>query len=774
MTLKLRLLLSIIPLVVAGILIMAVVALQLGVSESQQALTTVAEEKLSIENRQTSEAIRRYIDTVDSQVRIMSSESQVEAAASAFISAYNQYSAQRGSLTPAQQAKLNAYYSEDFAGLYEQRNNQVLPRPLSLVESLPATAKTLQYDFIAGSSFPIGEKDSLYNLGNTTEYAKLHEQYHDYFRTFLKEFGYYDIFIADAQTGNIVYSVYKELDFATSVKTGPYADTGIGNAFQKALQANSADSVKHSRLDSYLPSYDAMAGFVSSPVVDAGGKTIAVLIYQIPLDVISHIMTHGETWQSAGLGTSGETYIVSKQSTLVTESRFFLEDPEGYFAALKTSLPQVAQQVKQSGTTVGIQPVTTTVVNKALAGESGFDRISDYRGVEVFSYYSTVNIGEYSYALLAEIDVEEALLPAVSLRNKLISGTVFAVIMIAGLAAVLAIWLAGRLVKPLNKVGDTCAALASGEGDLTIVLDKSNIPEINRIIEPFNHFIGQIRTIVAQVKDDADSLASAAEELSAVTQQSEQNAVDQVKQTELVDEAISQLSTSVGEVAKSTAKSRDHGVQATSSLTENQERADYVADNIQLLVKLIKDSSHVISSLKDEVGQITDLLNVITSIADQTNLLALNAAIEAARAGEAGRGFSVVADEVRALANRSQESTVEIGRLVEKMNLSSVKSVQAMEKAEAAASGGIHLVELVTKAMKELSTTIEQVQEMADLVAQATEEQDQTSRMVLGSVSKVNALSTEVRSGAAQISSASLELASIASHTRTMVSRFKV
>lgn len=774
MTLKLRLLLSIIPLVVAGILIMAVVALQLGVSESQQALTTVAEEKLSIENRQTSEAIRRYIDTVDSQVRIMSSESQVEAAASAFISAYNQYSAQRGSLTPAQLAKLNAYYSEDFAGLYEQRNNQVLPRPLSLVESLPVTAKTLQYDFIAGSSFPIGEKDSLYNLGNTTDYAKLHEQYHDYFRTFLKEFGYYDIFIADAQTGNIVYSVYKELDFATSVKTGPYADTGIGNAFQKALQANSADSVKHSRLDSYLPSYDAMAGFVSSPVVDAGGKTIAVLIYQIPLDVISHIMTHGETWQSAGLGTSGETYIVSKQSTLVTESRFFLEDPEGYFAALKTSLPQVAQQVKQSGTTVGIQPVTTTVVNKALAGESGFDRISDYRGVEVFSYYSTVNIGEYSYALLAEIDVEEALLPAVSLRNKLISGTVFAVIMIAGLAAVLAIWLAGRLVKPLNKVGDTCAALASGEGDLTIVLDKSNIPEINRIIEPFNHFIGQIRTIVAQVKDDADSLASAAEELSAVTQQSEQNAVDQVKQTELVDEAISQLSTSVGEVAKSTAKSRDHGVQATSSLTENQERADYVADNIQLLVKLIKDSSHVISSLKDEVGQITDLLNVITSIADQTNLLALNAAIEAARAGEAGRGFSVVADEVRALANRSQESTVEIGRLVEKMNLSSVKSVQAMEKAEAAASGGIHLVELVTKAMKELSTTIEQVQEMADLVAQATEEQDQTSRMVLGSVSKVNALSTEVRSGAAQISSASLELASIASHTRTMVSRFKV
>ncbi|MBR9791722.1 MAG: hypothetical protein GYB58_08230 [Gammaproteobacteria bacterium] len=209
MTLKLRLLLTIIPLVVVGILIMAVVALQLGVNESRQALTTVAEEKLSIENRQTGDAIRRYIDTVDSQIRIMSSESQVEQAASAFISAFDQYTAQRGPLSSTQQNSLNAYYSEDFASRYQQRNNQALPRPLSLVEPLTANARSLQHDFIAASDFPIGEKDSLYNLSNGTEYAVLHDQYHDYFRTFLNEFGYYDIFIADAQTGNIVYSVYK-------------------------------------------------------------------------------------------------------------------------------------------------------------------------------------------------------------------------------------------------------------------------------------------------------------------------------------------------------------------------------------------------------------------------------------------------------------------------------------------------------------------------------------------------------------------------------------
>jgi len=154
-----------------------------------------------------------------------------------------------------------------------------------------------------------------------------------------------------------------------------------------------------------------------------------------------------------------------------------------------------------------------------------------------------------------------------------------------------------------------------------------------------------------------------------------------------------------------------------------------MAANIKLLVTLIDDSGKVIISLKDEVNQITTVLNVITSIADQTNLLALNAVIEVARAGEAGRGFSVVADEVRALATRSQESTVEISKLVEVMNQSATKSFHSMERATSAADGGIHLVDLVTVAMNELSDNIKQVLQLTE--SAATEEQDQASSSVV-------------------------------------------
>lgn len=773
MTLKARLLLAMIPLVMLAVLITAFYSLYAAVSNSTDALAEQAKEKLTSENIQTREALNHYFGTITSQMRDKSGERMVVEAAEAFIPAYEKYTNQRSALSSADKQSLTRYYTGDFAGLYEKRNNRALANPSALVNGLSETSKALQYDFIAGSRFPIGEKDGLETLSNGTEYARVHSMFHPQLRRFLKEFGYYDIFIVDPDSGNIVYTVFKELDFSTSLKSGPYAQTGIGDAYRKAMKVSSADRVVYSSFATYLPSYEAMAGFVASPIYQ-GNKRVAILIFQIPLDVVGTILTHNKEWQERGFGDSGETYLVSPEGLLVSESRFFLEDPNAYEAAIGHKYPDIAKKVKSAGTSVGIQKVESAGATSALRGESGFNEILDYRDVPVYSRYAPVKIGDTNYALLAEIDVAEALARAQALRNKLISGSVIQLIIVVVVAFVVALWLAARLVKPLNDVGRACASLASGDGDLTVQLPASRIPEINNIIQPFNQFVRQIREIISGVKQDAESLASASEELSAITDQSENTTSQQRDETHMVATAIEQLSASIADVARSTVETRDYGIKAKTSLSENRERANMAATNIKLLVDLIRDSSTVIGSLKDEVNQITQLLNVITSIADQTNLLALNAAIEAARAGEAGRGFSVVADEVRALANRSQENTEAIAKLVENMNQSSVKSVHAMERAAVAADGGIHLVDLVSTAMDELSMTLDKVQEMADTVASAAEEQDVTSNAVSENVARISDMSDDVELGAKHTSEAARELSRIAVRTNDMVARFKV
>jgi methyl-accepting chemotaxis protein len=773
MTLKLRMLLAIIPLVVGSILLMGIMSVNFAVNNSTESLTEAVEARLLSQDVQTKEAFDKYFGFVESQIRAKSYELSMVDATLAFLPAYREYASQRGDISSSQMNELESYYSNDFTQQYNQLNPTGLNNAKQLLNSIDGTGLALQYDFIAGSSYPLGGKGGLDQPANNTPYAKAHQKYHPALRSFLQEFGYYDIFIADIDTGNIVYSVFKELDYATSISTGPYADSGIGDVFKLASRATSEDQVFFSKFKRYRPSYDALAGFAATPIY-SNGKAIAVLIFQMPLETINSILTHNSKWSEKGFGESGETYLVNSNGLLLNESRFFVEDKNGYFAAVRNKYPIQTKEIQARNTTVGIQPIESNSVTQALKGNSGFNLIKDYRDVEVFSVYSPVKVGEHTFALIAEVDVEEALRPAQTLKTTLVSATIVITLILVGIAIVVALFFANRLVKPLNELGERCHALTVGEGDLTLKLEPSNIPEINKISSNFNVFIEQIRVIVEQMKIDAETLSSASHELSAITTQSETVATQQRDQTAMVATAMEQLAASIGEVSRSTNDTSNKSIEAQNSLVENMERADMAASNIKLLVTLINDSSVVISSLKSEVHKITGVLSVITSIADQTNLLALNAAIEAARAGEAGRGFSVVADEVRALATRSQESTVEISKLVDVMIQSSEKSVERMERAAAAADGGIHLVDLVTTAMDELAANLKSVLLLTDTVASATEEQDATSRSVAVNVTNINDMAADVNRGAAQSSTAATELASIAAHSQEQLSRFKV
>ncbi|WP_246261192.1 methyl-accepting chemotaxis protein [Alteromonas ponticola] len=767
-----RLLLTIIPLVVVSILLLGIITLTIAVSESGKALDDAAEQSLTNKNVQTKHAILDYFNFIQKQIVDKAEEQTTIQASKAFRQAFVEYPQQRNALSNPQHQSLIKYYTDDFAELYKQRNDTRLDNALQLVNDLSDTATLLQFDFIANSRFAIGEKDKLVDLNNATSYAQVHDQYHADFQRFLQRFGYYDIFLVDAQSGAITYSVYKELDFATNLKSGPYAGSGIAEAFNKAVKATKKAEVAVSQLTTYLPSYNAMAGFIAAPVFD-GNRLISVLIFQIPLDEISSILTHDQQWVERGFGASGETYLINKDRLLINESRFFVEDKDAYLKAISSKYPTDAIAINDANTSVGIQKVDSIAAKAALTGETGFEEIVDYRDVSVYSYFSPLRIGDHVYGLIAEMDVAEAQSASVGVKNRLILWTTVLLILISIVATIVAFLVARKIVKPLNDVGDTCQQLASGKGDLTIQLKKSNIDEVDRIISPFNQFIIQIRDIISSVKEEAASLTTTAIQLESITDSSRNSTSLQRDETHMVASAVEQLSASIAEVSNSIATMHEEGERAKYRLSENNKKSALAADNIKQLVEHIRMASKVIASLKHDVNQITSVLNVITGIADQTNLLALNAAIEAARAGDAGRGFSVVADEVRALANRSQENTIEVSQIIEKMTTSSEQSVVTMQKAGGAAEQGIELVDGVSQAMREVTSLIEHVQEMSNTIAAAAEEQEATSHSVSENVSRISEMAEGIEKGAKQTNESAQELNKVANHLTSMIARFK-
>ncbi len=773
MSLKFRFLVTILSLVIGSLLVLSISTIIVTSNVSERALTKAAEEKLTSQAVNTSQAINTYFSVLQSQVKIQSQDQNTIQATEQFLLAFPTYVSERGNPTSTEKQAVKSYYNEEFAKIYASRNGKPYDRVNRLFDGLDDTTIALQHDFIAASSFGIGKKDGLTRLGNSSQYAKVHEQFHPDTRRFLQEYGYYDIFLVGAQSGDVIYSVFKELDFATNLKSGPYAQTGLGLAFRGALSVLNPGEVFFSELSTYLPSYDAIAGFISAPVY-RNDKIIAVMIFQIPLDRINNVLTRERQWIQQGYGLSGETYLSTEDNVLLTESRFFLEDEEAYLSAIERISPAAVAAVKLSGTSVGNQPVNTASSQDALAGKSGFKTIKDYRGVEVFSAHMPIRFGKQTLALMAEIDVEEALESATEIRNSLIQSVIIIMIVVIIISSIAGYILTKKTTRPLDKVGRICEDLTSGDGDLTIRLRKCGITEIDNLLMAFNVFIEQVHGIISSIKADSVALASSAEQLSATTNESQRITGEQRGQTHAVASAVEELSASIAEIAQTVIVNREQSEVAKKGLRDNLSKTDVAAQNIRDLVSLIKESSQIIQSLKVEVNQVTSLLDVITSIADQTNLLALNAAIEAARAGEAGRGFSVVADEVRTLATRSQENTVQISKIVERMTSSSDRSVESMAVAVNAADKGIDLVDTVTGALTELAGALEEFQELADIVASATEEQTAASSSVSQSINYISEMASDVESGAQESSRSANELAEIAERANSMVSRFKV
>ncbi|MDH4321353.1 MAG: methyl-accepting chemotaxis protein [Desulfobulbaceae bacterium] len=585
-------------------------------------------------------------------------------------------------------------------------------------------------------------------MANLTEGGK------DYFADYIKQYGYYDLFIVNTD-GYVSYTAAKEADYQTNMVNGKYADSNLGKLIRQVLQTKQYGIADFAP---YAPSNNEPCAFIAAPIIQHG-EVRQIVALQLSLEAINLIMQ-----QRDGMGQTGETYLVGPNKRMRSDS--FL-DPT--YHSVKASF---ADSAKGS--------VDTEASREALAGRSDSKIIMDYNGNPVLSSYSPLKVGDYNWVIIAEIDKAEAFAAVNAL--KWVIGIVFVI----GVAAIviIALMITRSITQPVNKTVHMLDEMAKGHLDTRLNMDRAD--EIGQMAKTMDSFADSLQNeMVAALNKLADGDltfdANPHDENDAIRNSLKKTGDDLNKLISEILNATEQIASGSGQVSDSSqALSQGATEQAasleeiTSSMTQMASQTKLNAENATQANQLAGQTrgaaeggnakmQEMVTAMGEinEAGQnISKIIKVIDEIAFQTNLLALNAAVEAARAGRHGKGFAVVAEEVRNLAARSAKAAKETAELIE----------SSVEKTK----NGTKIAEATSEALAEIVNSVTKVTDLVGEIAAASNEQAQGISQTNQALGQIDQVTQQNTASAEESAAASEELSGQAMHMKEMMSRFKI
>lgn len=328
----------------------------------------------------------------------------------------------------------------------------------------------------------------------------------------------------------------------------------------------------------------------------------------------------------------------------------------------------------------------------------------------------------------------------------------------------------GNLTRVVKSLRD----IAEEDGDLTIRIQTNAQDEVGDLVKYFNRFMEKLQRVVKDIVDTTLPLSDLAQNLNQLTDTTNQNISQQQGAAVHAKQAVDNMNHSVIAVAESAAEAARAADEASSASNNGQQVVNSTVTNIQALAQNVEETAEVIRKLENDSNQVGVVLDVIKGIAEQTNLLALNAAIEAARAGEQGRGFAVVADEVRTLASRTQQSTEQIQQTIERLQTAAHQAVSVMSSGTSQAEGSVTEANKAGDSLVVIADTISRISAMNGQIASSTDDQQAVARQIVGFVDEIYARTDETSQNSDRLASASTELAGLAKNLENIARQFRV